>query len=222
MVNLERLSELTKLCQEQDAHLVAVSKTKPNADILEVYHAGHKIFGENRVQEMIEKQRTLPEDIEWHMIGHLQSNKVKDIISFVRMIHAVDSLKLAREINKQSEKVNRNVAVLLQLHIAEESNKYGFGINELNVLLDTRILQALPCLQIAGLMGMATFTDDHDLIRKEFIFLQKCFREIKQKYFSESSSFRHISMGMSGDYRIALEEGATLIRVGSAIFGERT
>ena len=221
MVNLQRLSELTKQCHQHQANLIAVSKTKPESDILEAYQAGHRLFGENRVQELAPKQQNLPNDIEWHMIGHLQRNKVKDIISFVRMIHSVDNIRLAREVNKQAGRAGRNVAVLLQIHIAEESSKFGFQIDELETLLNQDELQSLPFLQISGLMGMATFTSDMDQVRAEFKTLKQCFDRLKERYFQNETAFREISMGMSGDYEVALEEGSTLIRVGSAIFGSR-
>jgi pyridoxal phosphate enzyme (YggS family) len=221
MANLERLFELTKYCAENNARLIAVSKTKSVEEIMEVYNAGQRAFGENRVQELMAKHSEMPEDTEWHMIGHLQRNKVKDIISYVRMIQSVDSLRLAREINRQAARCGRNVAVLLQVHIARESSKFGFHMDELRELLGSGELQSMPFIQIAGLMGMATFTDDTDIVRAEFRYLHDCFEEIRTAYFEEEPSFREISMGMTGDYEIALEEGSTMVRVGSAIFGSR-
>jgi len=221
MVNLKILSSLSETCSKSGARLVAVSKTKPMSDILDVYGAGQRIFGENKVQELTDKQKELPEDIEWHMIGHLQRNKVKYIAPFVSMIHSVDSLKLAKEINKQALKENRIIPVLLQIHIAEESTKFGFTHDELIELLDERSLQSYENIEIAGLMGMATFTEDSDQVRREFRSLKTLFSELKKRFFQDSDNFKEISMGMTGDYRIALDEGSTMIRVGSAIFGIR-
>jgi len=221
MANLNILASLTETCNQSGARLVAVSKTKPITEILEVYGTGQRIFGENKVQDLTDKQKELPEDIEWHMIGHLQRNKVKYIVPFVSMIHSVDSYKLAKEINKQAGKQNRVIPVLLQIHIAEESSKFGFTSNELEELFIKCALQDLKNIRIEGLMGMATFTDDTDQVRREFQALKTLFNDLKQRYFPDSESFKEISMGMTGDYRIALEEGSTMIRVGSAIFGVR-
>jgi len=221
MVNLKILSSLSETCSKSGARLVAVSKTKPMSDILDVYGAGQRIFGENKVQELTDKQKELPEDIEWHMIGHLQRNKVKYIAPFVSMIHSVDSHKLAKEINKQAKREDRVISVLLQVHIAEESTKFGFTHDELIELLDERSLQSYENIEIAGLMGMATFTEDSDQVRREFRSLKTLFSELKKRFFQYSDNFKEISMGMTGDYRIALDEGSTMIRVGSAIFGVR-
>lgn len=221
MANLERLSDLTKLSNEFNADLIAVSKTKPISEIQEVYDAGHRKFGENRAQELVEKAKSLPDDIEWHMIGHLQRNKVKDLIPYVRMIDAVDSVRLAKEISKQAGKAQRHVAILLQVHIAKESSKYGFDADELEQILGEGTIQDLPFIQVAGLMGMATFTDDKARITEEFKFLSQLFHKFKSEYFKDAPEFRHISMGMSGDYGLALQQGSTMIRVGSAIFGAR-
>jgi pyridoxal phosphate enzyme (YggS family) len=201
--------------------LVAVSKTKPNAMILEAYEAGHRIFGENRVQELVEKHEALPKDIEWHLIGHLQRNKVKYIAPFVSMIHAVDSLKLLKEINKQAKKYNRVIDCLLQFHIAQEDTKYGMDLSEVKALLESEDFAAMEHVSIVGLMGMATFTDNSNQIREEFRTLENDFQIIKSHFFKFNDAFRHISMGMSGDYLIAIEEGSTMVRVGSAIFGTR-
>ncbi len=197
--------------------LVAVSKTKPIADIEEAYAAGQRVFGENKIQEMTEKQAVLPKDIEWHMIGHIQRNKVKYMAQYVALIHGVDSLKLLREINKQAKKHNRVIPCLLQIHIAEEDTKFGFDENELNELIDSNDIGELSNIQIAGLMGMATFTDNGQQIRKEFKQLKKLFEKTKSVF----PNLSQLSMGMSGDYKIAIEEGSTMIRVGSSIFGSR-
>ncbi len=201
--------------------LVAVSKTKPNADIMEAYNSGFSVFGENRVQELIDKRPQLPSDISWHMIGHLQTNKVKYIAGFVEMIHAVDSLKLVNTIDKEASKYNRVINILLQFHIAREETKYGFNIEEVNEILSDELLCNLKHVRICGVMGMATFTDDTSLIRSEFRYLKGCFDSLKNGIFNDKSYFTEVSMGMSGDYLIAIEEGSTIIRVGSSIFGER-
>ena len=193
--------------------LVAVSKTKTNADILQAYNSGQRIFGENKVQELVQKQEELPKDIQWHMIGHLQSNKVKYIAPFVSLIHGADSLKLLREINKRAAQNKRIIDCLLQVHIATESSKFGFGINELE---DTLIaVQEFKNINIKGLMGMATFTNDKTQITKEFSGLKMAFNQIK------TPQINILSIGMSGDYQIAIENGSTMIRIGSAIFGAR-
>ncbi|HLN56506.1 MAG TPA: YggS family pyridoxal phosphate-dependent enzyme [Bacteroidales bacterium] len=201
--------------------LVAVSKTKSVEDILEAYNSGQRLFGENRVQEIIRKKDQLPSDIEWHMIGHLQSNKVKSIVSFISMIQSVDSLNLLAVINSEAAKVQRIVDCLLEVHIASEETKSGFSPAELEATLDYLEAGELKNIRICGLMGMATFTDDTGQVRKEFRHLRETFLWIKEKYFSNDLLFREISMGMSGDYHIAIEEGSTMIRVGSLIFGER-
>jgi len=201
--------------------LVAVSKTKPVSDILVAYKSGHRIFGENRVQELLSKKDLLPSDIEWHLIGHLQTNKVKYVVPFISMIHSVDSYKLIKTINYESEKANRIVDCLLQFHIASEETKYGFSMDEVIAMISTPEFSKLDSVKICGVMGMATFTDDENLIRKEFRYLADCFRELKRRYFPENDSFREISMGMSGDYKVAIEEGTTIIRLGSIIFGDR-
>ena len=193
--------------------LVAVSKTKTNADILQAYNSGQRIFGENKVQELVQKQEELPKDIQWHMIGHLQSNKVKYIAPFVSLIHGADSLKLLREINKRAAQNKRIIDCLLQVHIATESSKFGFEINELE---DTLIaVQEFKNINIKGLMGMATFTNDKTQITKEFSGLKMAFNQIK------TPQINILSIGMSGDYQIAIENGSTMIRIGSVIFGAR-
>ncbi len=201
--------------------LVAVSKTKPVALLQEAYDHGQRIFGENRVQELAEKYEQLPQDIEWHLIGHLQTNKVKYIAPFVSMIHAIDSMKLLKEINKQAAKHDRIIECLLQFHIAEEDSKFGMSFEEVQDLLESSEFVELRNISIVGLMGMATFTDDTEQVREEFRNLENYFQIIKSHYFKFNDGFKHISMGMSGDYPIAIEEGSTMVRVGSAIFGAR-
>jgi pyridoxal phosphate enzyme (YggS family) len=201
--------------------LIAVSKTKPVSDLSIAYQTGQRHFGENKVQELVEKYEQLPNDIHWHMIGHLQSNKVKYIASFVHLIHTVDSLKLLTEINKQAQKNDRVISCLLQFYIAQEETKFGLNLDEANVLLTSNEFLNLKNIQIAGVMGMASFVDDRDQIRKEFQHLNSIFVALKNDYFKTNSDFKEISMGMSGDYELAIEEGSTLIRVGSSIFGGR-
>jgi pyridoxal phosphate enzyme (YggS family) len=203
-------------------NIIAVSKRKPVEDIMQAYHAGQRIFGENRVQELIEKQPLLPGDIEWHMIGHLQTNKVKPIAGFVDMIHSVDSLKLASAIDHEAFNNGRVIRVLLQVHIADEESKFGLSEEALNGLLDSSEFSALKNISVEGLMGMATYTEDMEKVRLEFRYLREVFSRIKNAYFAGSDNFRQISMGMSGDYEIAIEEGSTMIRVGTLIFGART
>lgn len=201
--------------------LVAISKMKSEEEIMEAYRAGHRIFGENKVQELIRKQESLPDDIEWHMVGHLQSNKVKYIASFVHLIHAVDSTKLLSTINKEAAKKGRRIDCLLQVHIATEETKFGFLKEEIIELINSSELQDMKSIRIAGLMGMATYTHDEDVIRGEFRSLRSLFDELKKNYFPGDQSFNELSMGMSGDYLIAMEEGSTMVRIGSLIFGER-
>ena len=200
--------------------LVAVTKTKPISDIMEAYNAGHRIFGENKVQEMVEKYGQLPKDIEWHMIGHLQRNKVKYMADFVNLIHGVDSFKLLKEINKQAKKHNRIIDCLLQIKIAEEDSKFGMSMDEAENILNSDTLSELKNICIKGLMGMATFTEDKNQIKKEFSLLKTTFDKFK-KFKTLNYKPDTISMGMSGDYPIAIECGSTMIRVGSSIFGER-
>ncbi len=201
--------------------LVAVSKTKSNEDIMEAYRAGQRIFGENKVQELVRKWESLPKDIEWHFIGHLQSNKVRMIAPFVAMIHSVDSFKVLKTINDEAKLVYRVIPCLLQFHIAEEESKFGFSHEEAIQLLSSIKLTELENVTIAGVMGMATFTQDTTLINKEFSTLKEIFQTLKEVFFSGNANFREISMGMSDDYLIAIENGSTMIRVGSTIFGER-
>lgn len=197
--------------------LVAVSKTKPNSYIQEAYDTGQRIFGENRVQEMTEKWENMPKDIEWHMIGHLQRNKVKYMAEYVSLVHGVDSPRLLSEINKQAEKHNRVISCLLQVHIAEEDTKFGFNEEELLDLVANEEFKAFKNVKIVGLMGMATFTDNMDQVRREFASLKLLFNKLKNNY----TDFATLSMGMSGDYQIAIEEGSTMVRIGSSIFGSR-
>jgi len=201
--------------------LVAVSKTKPESDILEAYNSGHKIFGENRVRELFQKKNNLPSDIEWHMIGHLQGNKVKQIVSFVSLIHSTDSFRLLKTIGHEASRINRVVDCLLQIHIAEEETKFGFSMDEIHEMLNSEEFGKLDFVRICGVMGMATFTDDSERIRKEFKSLAKYFSDLKRDYFAGKPEFREISMGMSGDYQIAIGEGSTIVRIGSLIFGKR-
>lgn len=197
--------------------LVAVSKTKPNSDIIEAYNAGQRVFGENKVQELTAKADDLPKDIEWHLIGHVQTNKVKYIAPFVSLIHAVDSFKLLEEINKRAEQNNRIINCLFQVKIAEEDTKFGMSENEINELLCSNELKELNNVKIVGLMGMATNTDDENQIRNEFSSLKKIYDIFR----IQNTEFKILSMGMSGDYQIAIEEGSNMVRVGSAIFGSR-
>jgi len=197
--------------------LVAVSKTKPVSDLMEGYEAGQRIFGENKIQEMAEKWEQMPKDIQWHMIGHVQTNKVKFMAQFVNLIHGVDSFKLLQEINKQALKHNRIIDCLLQVHIAEEETKFGLDEKELAYLLSSTEIQELKNIRIVGLMGMATFTDNKDQVKKEFTHLKSIFDQIA----IQNSQIVILSMGMSGDYQLAIECGSTMVRIGSSIFGER-
>jgi hypothetical protein len=201
----------------KDISLVAVSKTKTNSEIMEAYEAGQRIFGENKIQELVPKWNELPKDIEWHMVGHMQSNKVKYIGEFVSLIHSVDSLKLLKEINKQGLKNNRKINCLLQIHIAQEQTKFGLNEAELFELIDSEEFRNLKNVTIKGLMGMATFTDDKEQIRKEFAYLNSIYLKLKNKM----QEVNVLSMGMSGDYKIAIEQGSTMVRIGSSIFGVR-
>ena len=201
--------------------LVAVSKTKPVNLIEDAYNAGQRCFGENKVQELVEKQALLPREIEWHFIGHLQRNKVKFIAPFVSLIHAVDSLKLLNEINKHASNNDRIINCLLQFHIAKESTKFGLNNDEATELLESDQYYSFKHVNIIGVMGMATFTDNIEQVRLEFRLLKTYFDEMKEKYFSEKETFREISMGMSDDYKTAIEEGSTMLRIGTKIFGER-
>jgi len=201
--------------------LVVVTKTQPPDKIMEAYEAGHRIFGENRVQELIQKYEALPKDIEWHLIGHLQTNKVKYIAPFVSLIHSVDSLKLLIEINKQATKLQRVINCLLQVHIAKEETKFGLSIDELDELIETHTWGTSANICVKGLMGMATFTENKNKIREEFKSLFSTFNGLRLKTLPDNVKMTELSMGMSSDYKIAVEEGSTIVRVGSAIFGER-
>ena len=198
-------------------HLVAVSKTKPNADLEEAYAAGQRIFGENKIQEMTQKWETLPKNIQWHMIGNVQTNKVKYLAPYVSLIHGVDRYKLLKEINKQAAKCDRVIDCLLQMHIAQENTKFGFNKEELEAVVTDLKANPLPHIRIKGLMGMATFTNNQDQIRSEFKTLKQQFDWLQTQH----SEANELSMGMSGDYALAIEEGSTMIRVGSKIFGSR-
>ena len=201
--------------------LVAVSKTKPVEDLQEAYDAGQRAFGENYPLEMRDKHEVLPNDIQWHFIGHLQTNKIKYIIQFVTLIHSIDTANLLEAVNKEAKKHDRVVDCLLQFHIAQEETKFGLDLNEARELLDSEMFKTMENIRICGVMGMGTFTDDMEEVRKEFKYLKEIFETLKKDYFAGQPQFKEISMGMSEDYPIAIEEGATLIRVGSKIFGPR-
>ncbi|MGO3690873.1 MAG: YggS family pyridoxal phosphate-dependent enzyme [Psychroflexus halocasei] len=197
--------------------LVAVSKTKPESDIMEAYNAGHRVFGENKIQEMADKYESLPKDIEWHMIGHVQSNKVKYMAPFVTLVHAVHKMKLLKEINKRAKQNNRVIDCLLQVKIADEDSKYGMSVNETEAFLKDERLNNFENVRIKGLMGMATFTDDEEQLKHEFSILQNLYHKLEKEY----SEFDTLSMGMSGDYEVAIAHDSNMVRVGSSIFGER-
>ena len=201
--------------------LIAVSKTKPIADLQAAYDAGQRHFGENKVQEMVEKAQLLPNDIHWHLIGHLQTNKVKYMAGFVHLIHGVDSLKLLIEINKQAKKVNRIQGILLQFYIAQEDTKFGLDISEAQEILNSIEFQQLKHIRVCGVMGMASNTSNEKQVASEFRNLKQIFDELKTKYFPKQATFKEISMGMSGDYQLAITNGSTMVRVGSKIFGGR-
>jgi len=204
----------------ENVTLVAVSKTKPIPDLMEAYNAGQRIFGENKIQEMAEKWEAMPKDIVWHMIGHVQTNKVKFMAPFVSLIHGVDSLKLLLEINKQAQKNNRIIDCLLQIYIAEEETKFGFDEKELDEILSSNAFKELKNIRIVGLMGMATFTGNQNQIKKEFTHLKTIFDKLQQLK-TDNCQLNTISMGMSGDYQLAIECGSTMVRIGSSIFGGR-
>ncbi len=214
------LFDIIKKLNIYGASLIAVSKTQPREQILKVYHQGQKAFGENRVQELIAKRNDLPDDIEWHLIGHLQTNKVKHIVGYITMIQSVDSMKLLHKIQAEAQKIDRVVPILLQIHIARETNKYGFDFDE---LIETFRFTppVFSHIKICGVMGMASFTTDEEVVRSEFKLLKTHFLRLKEDLFQDNPEFKEISMGMSGDYPIALEEGATMVRIGSLIFGPR-
>ena len=214
------ISENIKKYKEQlpeNVKLVAISKTKPNEDLLEAYEAGQRIFGENKIQEMTDKWEELPKDIEWHMVGHVQRNKVKYMAPYVKLIHAVDSLKLLKEINKRAKQNDRTIDCLLQIKIAEEDSKFGIDRQEAREILESEAYDSMKNVNVIGLMGMATFTDDDDQVKQEFNRLKTIFDDFSKDF----KDLKEISMGMSGDYKIAVECGSTMVRIGSSIFGAR-
>ena len=217
-VNSEAFTSIQKFLTEKGTILVAVSKTKPVEDIMGLYDKGQKDFGENYVQELVEKEALLPKDIRWHFIGHLQSNKVKYIAPFVYLIHGVDSFKLLKEIGKQGSKLQRNIKVLLQVHIAQEETKFGLDEKELDEIMQNQIAQPLAHVDICGLMGMASFSDDAEKVGNEF----ETLKALYDQYKNVSKPFSVLSMGMSGDYKLAIEKGSNTVRIGSLLFGERT
>jgi PLP dependent protein len=223
MVNREAWAELTSEFAQKGVTLVAVSKTKPAADIVELYNLGQRVFGENYVQELVEKQAVLPTDIQWHFIGHLQTNKVKYIAPFVSLIHTVDSYKLLTEINKQAQKCGRIIHVLLQVYIAAEDTKFGLDKQELTALLDEykQKKNELQHIRICGLMGMATNTENETQIHTEFAGLHQLFNSVKSTHFASDTLFATCSMGMSSDYQMAIEAGSNMVRIGSLLFGSR-
>jgi len=216
-MSIEQNLEKIKANLPSEVTLVAVSKTKPVSDIQEAYDAGQRVFGENKIQEMTQKWEVLPKDIAWHMIGHVQRNKVKYMAEFVSLIHGVDSFKLLKEINKQAKKHNRIINCLLQMHIAKEDTKFGLNESELNDIISSEDFKQLENIKIVGLMGMATFTDNHEQIRREFKQLKSTYNSLEK----EIKNLEILSMGMSGDYLMAIEEGSTMVRIGSSIFGAR-
>ncbi len=215
------LTQILSELQAYGAKLIAISKTHSEEAILQLYRQGQHIFGENKVQELVPKYEALPKDIEWHIVGHLQTNKVKYIAPFIACIHSVDSMKILKEIDKQAKRNHRNIDCLLQFHIAEEETKFGLSLEEAVALLQSPEFQLLKNARIAGVMGMATFTEDMTLVHKEFRHLKDIFTALKNRFFAEDDRFREISMGMSGDYKVALEEGSTMVRIGTLLFGHR-
>lgn len=215
------ISAIKKEIDNNKVKLIVVSKTKPLESIKEAYEAGQRLFGENMVQELVEKYEKLPKDIEWHLIGHLQSNKVKYIAPFISMIHSVDSLKLLKEINKQALKSNRIIDCLLQLEIADEETKFGLDFSEAIELLRSEEFKEMKNIRICGVMGIATLTDNPKITEEEFYELSTFFQGLKDSFFRDDEAFKEISMGMSGDYKLAIEKGSTMIRLGSTIFGQR-
>ena len=215
------LIKIQEQLKPNNVTLVAVSKTKPNEAILDMYHEGQRVFGENKVQELTLKYEALPKDIQWHAIGHLQTNKVKYIAPFVSVIHSIDSLKLLKEVNKRAKQNNRTIDCLLQMHIAEEDTKFGLSGEEVSALLESDSFKQFENVRIVGVMGMATFTDNQQQVRQEFRTLKTIFDQLKSTYFVHQPSFKEVSMGMSGDYELAIEEGSTMVRIGSLLFGQR-
>ncbi len=215
------VQKLIRELNEQNATLVAVSKTQPIEALQIIYNAGHRIFGENRVQELVHKYEVLPKDIQWHFIGHLQSKKVKQIAPFINLIHSIDSLKLLQEVNKQALKNDRIIDCLLQFKIAIEDTKYGMHLTDAEQFFSSPDFLSLKNIRIVGIMGMASFVSDELQVREEFKQLKQIFDQLKNTYFSDIDAFKELSMGMSGDYKIALEEGSTMVRIGSLLFGRR-
>lgn len=217
-------TNLQELHKHIPAHvkLICVSKFHPESSVMEAYDCGERIFGESRVQELTDKQVNLPADIQWHFIGHLQTNKVKHLVPFVHLLHGIDSVRLLNEVNKQAVRIDRKVNCLLQMHIAKEDTKFGFDEKEIIEFLNTMNPDDYSHINICGLMGMATFTDDKELVRSEFRFLKQMFDKVKTQYFPTNSDFKELSMGMSDDFQIAIEEGSTMVRIGTTIFGNRT
>lgn len=220
-MNKEVYLALNQKLTEENVTLIAVSKTKPMEDIQAVYDLGHRQFGENRAKELQLKAEALPKDIEWHMIGHMQSNKVKYLAPYVFMVHSVDSISLLDEIQKRAKQNDRIIRVLLQVHIAEEQTKYGFDEQGIVDIVSSKQFSSYENIQICGLMGMATFTDNQKQVRKEFTLLKTIFDRLKSTVFAQNDEFKTLSMGMSGDYEIAIEEGSNMVRIGSKIFGAR-
>jgi len=221
MTNIKKFYDISDKLKTKGVILIAVSKTKPIGDIIRLYHDGQRHFGENKVQELVQKFEQLPKDIKWHMIGHLQSNKVKYIAPFISLIQSVDSLKLLEEIDKQAQKNDRIIDCLLQFHVAMEESKFGFDEHEAKSILESETFKNMQNVRITGVMGMASFVDDIEMIRMEFQKLRSIFNWLKSTYFFNNDSFKEISMGMSSDYEIAIEEGSTMVRIGSLLFGSR-
>ncbi len=217
-MNQDEYNNLLEYLNDHNAHLVAVSKTRTIDQLNRLYKYGQRTFGENRVQELLQKVNQLPDDVQWHMIGHLQTNKVKQIASFIELIHSVDSFKLLKEINKQAKINHRTIKCLLQFKIATEETKYGFTQSSAIEMLNSETFNNLEHIQIVGVMGMATFTHDKSIVKKEFQTLKTISEKMKSDYFLQSSDFNQISMGMSGDYKLAIEEGSTMVRIGSLLF----
>ncbi|HUR31037.1 MAG TPA: YggS family pyridoxal phosphate-dependent enzyme [Saprospiraceae bacterium] len=213
--------DIVAICKQYNATLLAVSKTRSEKEIMALYQKGQRIFGENRAHELIIKASLLPTDIEWHLIGHLQSNKVNSVIRFVNCIQSLDSFKLWEKLNDEAKEGNQLIRCLLQIKIAKEDTKFGWDFNELRAVLDSGKCKALSNVSIEGVMGMASLTSDHEQIRREFTDLRKCFNELKENYFKDNIQFNILSMGMSSDYMIALEEGSTMLRIGSLLFNKK-
>lgn len=213
--------DLAALAEQHDATLVAVSKTKPVSAIRALYDRGHRDFGENYVQELVEKRAELPDDIRWHFIGHLQRNKVKDLVGFVHLVHGVDSLRLLRELDKRARAIGRIVDVLLQVHVAEEETKFGFEPHDVIQLMEADEIHRLAWVRPSGIMGMTTLTDDRDQQTREFATLKSLYDEVKERFYARRPAWNTLSMGMSGDYEAALEQGSNCLRIGSLLFGPR-